>query len=132
MDFLFQSPKVELGENNNNRLESNFNKIKDVCSRYSSLMQFFHEFISVLSVKYNVHFKERRRISKHELVGKIILRQPHGVCIFKSTKTTKTVTRKETFVYQRRRSLSKFFIFNIILLKNWIQIFSIPVRHQGE
>ena len=49
----FQRPNLNFGENTNNRLESTFNKIKDVCSRYSSLIQFFNEFISVLSVLRN-------------------------------------------------------------------------------
>ena len=46
----FKYLNLNLGENNSNRLESTFDKIKDVCSQYSSLMQIFHEFISVLSV----------------------------------------------------------------------------------
>ena len=49
----FRDLNLNLGENTNNRLESTFNKIKNVCSRYSSLLQFFHEFISVLSVLRN-------------------------------------------------------------------------------
>ena len=49
----FKDLNLNLGENTNNRLESTFNKIKDVCSRYSSLIQFFNEFISVLSVLRN-------------------------------------------------------------------------------
>ena len=50
MDFLFPDLNLNLGENTNNRLEFIYNKIKDACSRYSSLMQFFHELISALSI----------------------------------------------------------------------------------
>ena len=50
---------MNLWENTNNRLESTFSKIKDVYSRHSSLMQFFHEFISVLSV-----LRDERKHSK--------------------------------------------------------------------
>ena len=53
MDFLFPDLNLNLGENTNNRLEFTYNKIKDACSRYSSLMQFFHELISALSILRN-------------------------------------------------------------------------------
>ena len=44
----FKDEYLNLGETTNNRLESTFSKIKSVCSRYASLMQFFTEFFSVL------------------------------------------------------------------------------------
>ena len=44
----FKDKTLNLGENTNNRLESTFSKIKSVRSKYTSLMQFFHEFFSVL------------------------------------------------------------------------------------
>ena len=44
----FKDAALNLGENTNNRLESTFSKIKSVCSKYASLLQFFHEFFSVL------------------------------------------------------------------------------------
>ena len=44
----FKDEGLNLGENTNNRLESLFSKIKSVCSKYASLLQFFHEFFSVL------------------------------------------------------------------------------------
>ena len=62
----FQRPNLNFGENTNNRLESTFNKIKDVCSRYSSLMQFFHKFISVLSVLQN----ERKHLKMMSILTK--------------------------------------------------------------
>ena len=37
----FKDKAFNLGETTNNRLESTFSKIKSVCSRYASLMQFF-------------------------------------------------------------------------------------------
>ena len=44
----FKDEAFNLGETTNNRLESTFCKIKSVCSKYSSLLQFFHEFFLVL------------------------------------------------------------------------------------
>ena len=44
----FKDKAFNLGETTNNRLESTFSKIKSVCSRYASLMQFFSEFFCVL------------------------------------------------------------------------------------
>lgn len=44
----FKDTSFNLGETTNNRLESTFSKIKNVCSRYASLMQFFSEFFCVL------------------------------------------------------------------------------------
>ena len=44
----FKDKAFNLGETTNNRLESTFSKIKSVCSRYASLMQFFSEFLCVL------------------------------------------------------------------------------------
>ena len=38
MDFLFPDLNLNLGENTNNRLEFTYNKIKDACSGYSSLI----------------------------------------------------------------------------------------------
>ena len=45
----FKYLNLNLGENTSNCLEPTFDKIH-VSSQYSSLMQIFHEFISVLSV----------------------------------------------------------------------------------
>ena len=45
----FKDNDLNLGETTNNRLECTFSKIKSVCSKYASLVQFFHEFFSVLS-----------------------------------------------------------------------------------
>ena len=39
-----------LGETTNNRVESNFNKLKSVCSKHRSFLQFFMEFFSFLGV----------------------------------------------------------------------------------
>ena len=39
---------MNLGETTNNRLELTFNKLKNVCSKYASLMQFFLEFFTFL------------------------------------------------------------------------------------
>ena len=44
----FKDKTFNLGETTSNRLEPIFSKIKSVCSRYVSLMQFFSEFFSVL------------------------------------------------------------------------------------
>ena len=44
----FKERHLNLGETTNNRLESTFSKIKSVCSRYASLLQFCSEFMSVL------------------------------------------------------------------------------------
>lgn len=46
----FKDCTLNLGETTNNRLESTFSKIKSVCSKYASILQFSHEFISVLNV----------------------------------------------------------------------------------
>lgn len=45
----FKDNTLNLGERTNNRLETTFSKIKSVCSKYASLVQFFHEFFSVLA-----------------------------------------------------------------------------------
>ena len=45
----YKDNDLNLGETTNNRLECTFSKIKSVCSKYASLVQFFHEFFSVLS-----------------------------------------------------------------------------------
>ena len=42
-----------LGETTNNRLESSFSKIKSVCGRYSTLLQFFMDFSSALGTLRN-------------------------------------------------------------------------------
>ena len=39
---------LNLGETINNRLESTFNKIKSICSKYANLVQCFTEFFTVL------------------------------------------------------------------------------------
>ena len=44
----FKDKHLNLGETTNNRLESTFSKLKSVCSRYASLLQFCSEFMSVL------------------------------------------------------------------------------------
>ena len=49
----FKDKTINLGENTNNRLESMFSKIKSVCSKYASLIQFSHEFFSVLRLMRN-------------------------------------------------------------------------------
>ena len=46
--FAFKDSHIDLGETINNRLESTFNKLKSVCSKYASLMQFFSEFFTFL------------------------------------------------------------------------------------
>lgn len=45
----FKDNTMNLGERTNNRLESTFGKFKSVCSKYASLLQFFHEFFAVLA-----------------------------------------------------------------------------------
>lgn len=47
--LCFKDNTLNLGERTNNRLEITFGKIKSVCSKYASLMQFFHEFFSILA-----------------------------------------------------------------------------------
>eukprot|EP00794_Sanderia_malayensis_P013540 gene13540-14944_t len=49
----FKDSVFNLGETTNNRLESLNAKIKSVCSRYGSMLQFFTEFFSVLNVLRN-------------------------------------------------------------------------------
>ena len=49
----FKDDTLNLGETTNNRLESTFSKIKSVCSKYATILQFTHEFLSVLSVLRN-------------------------------------------------------------------------------
>ena len=44
----FKDKHLNLGETTTNRLESTFSKLKSVCSRYASLLQFCSEFTSVL------------------------------------------------------------------------------------
>ena len=48
MGTCFKDKHLNLGETTNNRLESTFSKLKSVCSRYASLLQFFSGFISGL------------------------------------------------------------------------------------
>ena len=45
----FKDATFNLGETTNNHLESTFNKIKNVCFKYASLLQFFTEFFSVIN-----------------------------------------------------------------------------------
>ena len=45
----FKDNTMNLDERTNNRLESTFGKFKSVCSKYASLLQFFHEFFAVLA-----------------------------------------------------------------------------------
>lgn len=45
---FFKNRFFNLGETTNNRIESTFNKLKSVCSKHSSLMQFFVEFFTFL------------------------------------------------------------------------------------
>ena len=51
----YKDKSFNRGETTNNRLESTFAKIKSVCSRYASLMQFFTELFAVLKC-----FREER------------------------------------------------------------------------
>ena len=44
----FKDEALNLEENTNNRLKSIFSKIKSVCSKYASLLHFFHEFSAIL------------------------------------------------------------------------------------
>ena len=46
--FAFKDSHMNLGQTTNNRLESTFKKLKSVCSKYASLMQFFLEFFTFL------------------------------------------------------------------------------------
>ena len=46
--FAFKDSHMNLGETTNNRLELTFNKLKNVCSKYASLMHFFLEFFTFL------------------------------------------------------------------------------------
>ena len=49
----FKDTAFNLGETTNNRLESMNSKIKRVCSKYGSLLQFFTEFFAVLGALRN-------------------------------------------------------------------------------
>ena len=51
--FAFKDLYMNLGETTNNRLESTFNKLKSVCSKYTRLMQFFLEFFTFLGAVKN-------------------------------------------------------------------------------
>ena len=46
--FEFKDSHMNLGQITNDRLESTFNKLKSVCSKYASLMQFFLEIFTFL------------------------------------------------------------------------------------
>ena len=46
--FAFKDLHMNLGETTNNRLESTFNKLKNVRSKNTRLMQFFVEFFTFL------------------------------------------------------------------------------------
>lgn len=69
MFSYFKELDLNLGKNINNCIESTFNKIKDVCSRYFSVMQFFHEFISVLSVLRNQRKQSKTTSTLRKDVG---------------------------------------------------------------
>jgi hypothetical protein len=45
----YKDNNLNLGETTNNRLQCTFSKIKSVCSKYASLVLFFHEFFSILN-----------------------------------------------------------------------------------
>ena len=45
---FYKDQSFNLGETTNNRIESTFRHVKNVCTKYASLMQFFNEFFSVL------------------------------------------------------------------------------------
>ena len=49
----FKDDSFSLGETTNNRLESTNAKIKSVCSKHGSLLQFFTEFFAVLGALRN-------------------------------------------------------------------------------
>lgn len=62
----FKDNTMNLGERTNNRLESTFGKFKSVCSKYASLLLFFHEFCAVLASlrnERNHHFLEDDRLT---------------------------------------------------------------------
>ena len=46
--MFYKDQSFNLGETTNNRIESTFRHVKNVCTKYASLMQFFNEFFSVL------------------------------------------------------------------------------------
>ena len=46
--MFYKDQSFNLGETTNNRIESTFRHVKNVCTKYASLMQFFNEFVSVL------------------------------------------------------------------------------------
>lgn len=48
--FAFKNEVFNLGETTNNRVESNFNKLKSVCTKHTNFIQFLTEFFSFLDV----------------------------------------------------------------------------------
>ena len=46
--MFYKDQSFNLGETTNNRIESTFRHVKNVCTKYASLMQFFNEFFTVL------------------------------------------------------------------------------------
>ena len=46
--MFYKDQSFNLGETTNNRIESTFRHVKNVCTKYASLMQVFSEFFSVL------------------------------------------------------------------------------------
>ena len=51
--MLCKDRSFNLGETTNNRIESTFRHVKNVCIKHASLMQFFNEFLSVLITFWN-------------------------------------------------------------------------------
>ena len=54
--MFYKDQSFKLGEATHNRIESTFRHVKNVCSKYASLTQFFNEFFSVLKTFRNQRY----------------------------------------------------------------------------
>ena len=66
--FEFKDLHMNLGQITNDRLESTFNKLKSVCSKYASLMQFFLEIFTFLgAIRNNRNHHHLMTLSRKEI-----------------------------------------------------------------
>ena len=65
----FKELCFNLGETTNNRLESTFNKLKSVCTKHTSMLQFFMEFFAFLgAVRNGWNHHHLMSLTRHDIV----------------------------------------------------------------
>ena len=106
--FEFKDLHMNLGQITNDRLESTFNKLKSVCSKYASLMQFFLEIFTFLgAIRNDRNHHDLMTLSRKETALPCAAKRDEIEYLEQLTQYTFSVVRKQLQLIDKKVEIKR-------------------------